>query len=157
MSLFQAMQASATGMNAERFRMDLISNNLANANTTRTAAGTPFQRQLAIFAPRAARGGAVEGMRIAASNGARFLQGRVDGERIGVRVIGTTSDTSPFPRRYDPGHPDADDDGYVTLSNVDPIREMVDMMAASRAYEANLSAMGTTRQMLQKTIDLGRY
>lgn len=120
MRIFNAMTISASGMAAERVRMDLIANNLANVNTTRTAAGGPYQRQVAVFAEvmQQARGGQAYGR--------------------GVRIVGIHNDNSPAPLVHNPGHPDADENGYVAMPNVNVVNEMVDMITATRAYEANL-------------------
>ncbi|MCR3920898.1 MAG: flagellar basal body rod protein FlgC [Firmicutes bacterium] len=138
MRLFDAMTVSASGMAAERVRMDLIANNLANINTTRTVEGGPYQRQVAVFAEvmNQARRGNAYGM--------------------GVRVVGISKDESPSPLIHDPGHPDADEDGYVAMPNVNVVNEMVDMITATRAYEANVTAMNAYKGMFLKALEIGR-
>ncbi|HEY8496796.1 MAG TPA: flagellar basal body rod protein FlgC [Limnochordales bacterium] len=131
---------SASGMTAERLRMDTIANNLANANTTRTAGGGPYRRQVPVFAARETR-----------------VPGRPGGfTGAGVRVIGIHHDSSPPRLVYDPNHPDADANGYVAMPNVDVVREMVDLITASRAYEANVTAFNTAKNMAMRALDIGR-
>lgn len=129
MSLTSAFKVSASGMIAERYRMDVISTNLANANTSRVNGQEPYRRKMVVLMPEA------------------------DGS---VRIQNTIADMSPFREVNDPGNPFADERGIVVYSNVDPIVEMVDMISASRAYEANLNAFQLTRQMIQSAIDIGR-
>ena len=136
MSLFVAMRISATGMAAERLRMDLVANNLANINTTRTAGGGPYQRQSAVFAEMLGR-----------------VQGKSGG---GVRVVEISRDNSPPQLIHDPGHPDANEDGYVAMPNVNVINEMVDMITATRAYEANVTAVNAFKGMFLKALEIGR-
>lgn len=138
MRLFDGMTISATGMTAERVRMDLIANNLANINTTRTAAGGPYQRQVAVFA---------EVM-------AQIRSGNAGGK--GVRVVEISTDQSPAPLVHNPGHPDADENGYVAMPNINVVNEMVDMITATRAYEANVTAMNAFKGMFLKALEIGR-
>ena len=135
MQMFSALDASASGLYAERVRMDVIANNLANANSTRTPEGGPFRRQLVILK----------------GTGADSFSGGP-----GVRVAGVVDDPSPFPLVYNPGHPDADAEGYVQMPNVNVVEEMVDMMTALRAYEANITAIDATKTMLGRTLDIIR-
>jgi len=145
MRLFSAMTASASGLTAERLRMDVIAGNLANANTTRSALGGAYRRRVPLFAERSSLG---------------VWSGRVPflprDQVMGVKVTGVVSDPSPLRREYQPGHPDAGPDGYVEFPNVDVVREMVDLMTASRAYEANATALEVAKQMAMRTLDLGR-
>lgn len=136
MRMFEAMRISATGLAAERLRMDLIANNLANINTTRTAEGGPYKRQSAVFAEIMSR-----------------TRGPGGG---GVRVVEVSRDTSPPQLVYDPGHPDADATGYVAMPNVNVINEMVDMITATRAYEANVTAVNSFKEMFLKALEIGR-
>jgi len=135
MGLFDALNVSASGMSAERLRMDVIAANLANANTTRGADGKPYQRQEVILQEKSPSFGEVLG---------------------GVMVAGIVNDPTPPRRVYDPGHPDADKDGYVTMPNVNPVTEMVDLITSSRGYEANVTAMNAAKQMFTKTFDVLR-
>lgn len=143
--MFSAINASASGMTAERLRLDVISNNIANANTTRTAEGGPYRRQMVVFSPRDEQGSF--GSILASSMAA-------PGE--GVRVVGIAKDNSPSRRVYDPNHPDANAEGYVELPNVNIVTEMVDMMTASRAYEANVTAVNAAKSMAMKALEIGK-
>lgn len=137
--VLSASQVAASGLSAERKRMEVVANNIANAHSTRTPDGTPFRRHNVIFAAAADASDpmAPEGMR-------------------GVEVVGVTEDPSELPQVYNPGHPDADADGMVTMPNVSIPTEMVDMMTASRAYEANLSVLSSFREMAEQTLALLR-
>jgi len=128
-SLFRSVSISSTGLSTQRTRMDVIADNIANAETTRTADGGPYRRL-------------------------RVLVSAADGPDGGVQLMGVAPDPSPFNRVYDPSHPDAGADGYLNLPNVDIATEMVDMMAASRAYEANAKALSMSRDMLRDAIDI---
>ncbi|MBE3590243.1 MAG: flagellar basal body rod protein FlgC [Firmicutes bacterium] len=148
MSLFGPLDISASGLTAERLRLDLVANNLANADTTRTPGGGPYRRQLPVFAP----GGVADGVLAAAAGAA--IPGA--GEAAGVTVVGIVSDPAPGPLRYDPTHPDAGPDGFVRLPNVDPTKEMVDLVAASRAYQANVTAFEAGKNMFRAGLDIAR-
>jgi flagellar basal-body rod protein FlgC len=145
--MFKSMNVSATGLTAERLRMDIISKNIANANTTRTLAGTPYRRQMVVFEEQGYEN-SFEAMLQKASGSA------VVGN--GVEVAEIVEDPSDFKRVYNPGHPDADDAGYVLMPNVDVVTEMVNMMTASRAYEANVTALNTAKSMAMKALEIGR-
>lgn len=146
MSLFSSFDISASALTAERLRMDIISNNLANANTTRTEDGGPFKRQMAIFAPRDAARSPIR----------RFSQYQSAAAGNGVRVLTIAQDDSPARMVYDPTHPDADENGMVAMPNVDTVREMVDLISASRAYEANVTSINTFKSMALKALEIGR-
>lgn len=151
MGLFSALDISASALTAERLRMDIIANNLANANTTRTADGGPFRRQLAVFAPRENAAGG--------SGTIRFRPGfgpRARGMGMGVRVVAIVEDDAPPRLVYDPHHPDADESGMVAMPNVDVVREMVDLITAARAYEANITSINTYKTMAMKALEIGR-
>jgi len=151
MGLFSSINTAATGMSADRVRMDVIADNMANVNTTRTTEGGPFRRSRVIMRPR------VEGPYWRSP----FLPKTMDnGIGRGVRVVEIQKDTSkPNPLRYDPTHPDAiksgDREGYVELSNVDIVTEMVDMISASRSYEANAAVIEGTKSMFQRALSIG--
>ncbi|MDD3157526.1 MAG: flagellar basal body rod protein FlgC [Anaeromusa sp.] len=145
MSLFSAIDAAGSGLTAERLRMDVISNNLANVNSTRTVAGGPYRRQVVVFAPR-------EGEQ----SFGRVLQKEMGSNAEGVRAVGITEDASPFRTVYEPQHPDADANGYVRLPNVNVVAEMVDMITASRAYEANVTSINTAKSMMAKALEIGK-
>lgn len=143
MSLFRALEASASALTAERVRMEVTASNLANANTTRTAEGGPYRRRVVFFAPLVDR-------LVASLGGGAPLDSR------GVVVAGVVEDPSPPRRVYDPGHPDADREGFVTLPNVNPVTEMADLMASARNYELNAVAFNTVKQVILKALELGR-
>jgi flagellar basal-body rod protein FlgC len=145
MSIFGALDIAASGLTAERLRMNVTAENLANAQTTRTADGGPYKRKLVVLEEQG------EGSSARPSFGAQ-LEGAV----AGVKVAQVTEDSAPDRMVYDPGHPDADERGYVHLPNVNPVTEMVDLISASRAYEANVTAMQTAKHMYTKTLDLLR-
>lgn len=141
MSFLPSLDISASGLTAERLRMDLIANNLANAYSTRSARGGPYRRQMPVFA-------ALEGT-------VPWAWGRgVPG--MGVQVAAIVEDPSPPRLVYDPGHPDARPDGYVEYPNVDVVTEMVDMLAAERSYQANLAAFGAAVDMARSALSLIR-
>jgi flagellar basal-body rod protein FlgC len=139
MGLFDGLEISASGLTAERMRMDVTAENLANAQTTRGADGQPYRRKEVILQERGGGFG-----------------GRLEAAMGGVEVAGVAQDQTPLKRVYDPGHPDADADGYVSMPNVDTVSEMVDLITAQRAYEANVTAMQAAKQMFSKTLELLR-
>jgi flagellar basal-body rod protein FlgC len=142
MSLFDAIDISASGLTANRTRMDVTAENLANAETTRGANGQPYQRQEVVLQQIGGFGAALAGA---------MNQTPAAG---GVQVGGIVSDPTPDQLVYDPGNPDADSKGYVKMPNVNSVTEMVDMIDESRSYEANVTAMNTSKAMYQKTLDL---
>ena len=148
--MFDALNVSATGLTAERLRMDVTAENLANAQTTRGADGQPYRRKEVVLS-EVQQGGF--GAQLAKAVGAGSASGSQPG---GVEVAGITQDQTPGKLVYDPGHPDADAKGYVRMPNVDTVAEMVDLISASRAYEANVTAMNAAKQMFSKTLDLLR-
>jgi len=150
MTFLSSMKISASALTAERFRMDVIAQNIANIQTTRTADGGPYRRRYVIFQEREST---QDFSRI--FSGAYLRQmSRLPGG--GVRVLGVGEDASPFKLEHNPTHPDADEDGYVRLPNVEVVQEMTDMMAAYRAYEANITALNTFKDMAMKTLEIGR-
>ena len=148
--MFDALNVSATGLTAERLRMDVTAENLANAQTTRGADGQPYRRKEVVLSEVQSGG---FGSQLAKAIGAGSASGSQPG---GVEVAGITQDQTPGKLVYDPGHPDADAKGYVRMPNVDTVAEMVDLISASRAYEANVTAMNAAKQMFSKTLDLLR-
>lgn len=148
MNIFGALKISASGLSAERLRLDTISANIANANTTRTENGGPYRRQVALLAP-------MQNEEKSFKNVLRRAQGEMS-SAAGVRVVGISEDPTPNKRVYDPKHPDADSDGYVEYPNVDIMKEMVEAITASRAYEANVTAMNSTKSMFLKALEIGR-
>lgn len=145
MSLFGAMSVSASGMAAQRARVEMLVENLANAETTRTEEGGPYRRKDVVFS--------------STEVGPSFASvlSTVSGHASnGVEVSEIRIDTRDPERRYLPGHPDADADGYVAFPRINTAEEMVDMMGASRSYQANIAAMSAVKDMIQKSIDLLR-
>jgi flagellar basal-body rod protein FlgC len=145
MSLFSALSVSASGMAAQRTRAELLVQNIANSETTRTAEGGPYRRKDAIFSSDSV-----------ASAFSSELDAQINGSSTGVKVVGISVDKSEPERRYMPGHPDADADGYVAMPRVNPAEDMVDLMGASRSYQANVSAISAVKDMIQHSIDLLR-
>ncbi len=143
-NVFTSADISATGLKAERMRMEVAAGNIANANATRSPDGGPYRRQQVVFETQmqSALGGMV-------SQGGQNQLG-------GVGVVGIESDRSPFPKVYNPGHPDADPDGFLQMPNVALPMEMVDLMTASRSYEANLKSLEVFRRMAEQTLELMR-
>ena len=151
MSLFGSLDISASALSAERLRMDVTAENLANAQSTRTANGGPYRPKEVVL--ESTGGGASFASALAAARGDAASGG---GPAGGVRVATIAEDQSPNRLVYDPGHPDANAQGYVSMPNVNPVTEMVDLISASRSYEANVTAMQTAKQMFTKTLDLLR-
>lgn len=151
MSMFGGIDAAASGLTAERLRMDVISNNIANVNSTRTVDGGPFKRKYVIFQPREAEKNSFSAMLEGAMN-----KGGKNRASDGVRAIGIGTDDSMGKLVYDPGHPDANADGYVELPNVDIVTEMVDMITASRAYEANVTTINAAKSMAQQALNISK-
>lgn len=152
MSMFGGIDASASGLTAERLRMDVISNNIANANTTRTEKGGAYRRRYVVFEPRDNDTTTFAGLLSAIHNAKKKNRWAGDG----VRAVKIEEDDRPGPLVYDPGHPDANADGYVARPNVNIVTEMVDMITASRAYEANTTAISSAKSMALKALDIGK-
>lgn len=149
-SMFSGLDASASGLTAQRLRLDVIAGNIANVDTTRTPEGGPFKRQLLVFASRSefdARKFPFLPMKIK-------TEMRNPGQ--GVRVTEIMKDPSAPRLKFDPGHPDANSEGYVAYPNIDVIKEMVDMISASRAYEANIMSMNSAKNIAMKALSIGR-
>lgn len=140
MSLLTAIDVNASGLKAQRQRVEVSSANLANSQTTRTEEGGPYRRKDVIF-QAVSFGNAFD----AAARGLN-----------GVEVIGVADDPAEFDRRYEPGHPDADAEGYVAYPNVSAIEEMANLVEASRSYEANISAVNIIKTMITRTLEIGR-
>lgn len=144
MNLFGVLTISGTALLAERERAEVVASNLANAETTRTPEGGPYQREHVVFAARRPRN-VPFGQQLATM---------VDFSARGVQVAGVIPDTAPPIRRYEPGHPDADADGYVSSPAINPIEESVNLMGAARAYQANISAVLATKNMISSAMDI---
>ena len=157
MSMFTAFNVSASGMTAQQLRTDVISENIANADTTRTSDGTPYVRKAVVFTEKTMTGTALgksaygsygTGAYSTFSDALRLANGGVVGN--GVKVTSTDMEMV-----YDPSHPDADENGYVTYPNVNTVQEMTDLIDASRSYEANISAFNASKSMATKGLSIG--
>jgi flagellar basal-body rod protein FlgC len=147
-SIFQSLRIAASGMSAERLRMDVTSANLANANSTRGANGQPYRRQEVVLQ---AAGGANSFSNVLQAAGAGSNSSPV---RNGVQVAGIVDDPTPGRRVYDPGHPDADAQGYVTMPNVNTVTEMTDLITETRSYQANTQALQIAKSLYTKTLEV---
>lgn len=145
MSLFNVLSVSASGMAAQRTRAELLAENLANAETTRTPEGGPYRRKDAVFATESQ-----------VSPFSSVLQTELTGAVTGVGVAEIVQDSREPEKRYMPGHPDADAKGYVAFPRINPAEDMVDLMSASRGYQANISAITAVKDMINRSIDLLR-
>ncbi|MGJ8455687.1 flagellar basal body rod protein FlgC [Pseudothermotoga sp. U03pept] len=136
MNEFLTLNVSASGMTAQRLRIDVISSNIANSESTRTEQGTPYRRRVPIFS--------------------EYLMGVGKIKSSGVKVTRIEEDPSPFRLVYDPTHPDANENGYVSMPNVNVLREMVDLISAQRSYDANVAAFNVTKAMISSALQIGR-
>jgi flagellar basal-body rod protein FlgC len=147
MAFLSAMNISASALTAQRMRLDIASENIANVNTTRTESGEPYKRKMVVFEP-------IEQSNFqAVFNRTKRLRTT---EQKGVKVTEIVEDTSDFKMVYNPSHPDADENGYVRMPNVDLLKETVDSMEASRAYDANVTAFNAIKNMATKGLDVGK-
>ncbi|QGH34531.1 flagellar basal body rod protein FlgC [Gracilibacillus salitolerans] len=151
MSIFNAINTSGSGLTAQRLRMDTISSNIANADTTRATVNAegeyePYRRKMTVFSPKDQSFSSIL---------SRTTQ-REESTGNGVKVSQISEDEEPFKLVYNPNHPDANEDGYVEMPNVDPLKEMVDMMSATRSYEANVTSLNASKTMLMKALEIGK-
>jgi flagellar basal-body rod protein FlgC len=146
MGFLDALRASASGLSAQRIRMKLIAGNLANVNTTRTAEGGPYQRREPVFAAEAPSAGAFNDM----------LRLQQEGDAVAVRTVQVVKDGREPIMKYAPDHPDANENGYLALPNISVTEEMVNLVSASRSYEANIAAIKATKNMVAKALEIGR-
>ena len=137
---------SASALTAQRLRMDVISENIANVNTTRTENGEPYRRKMPVFQEKAGSFNDILVSKMKNNNSSLN----------GVEVSEIAEDDSPFKMKYEPEHPDANEEGYVAMPNVNVTTEMVDMISASRAYEANVTALNTAKDMAQQALQIGQ-
>ena len=142
MNLFAMLDLSGSALTAERERAEVVASNMANAETTRTPQGGPYKRQEVVFSSAPVGG----------ENFADQLSAAWDANVQGVKITQVVSDPTPAVRRYDPSHPDADSQGYVAFPAINPIEEMVDLMGAARAYQLNVSAIQSTKQMIKESL-----
>ncbi len=145
MSLFSALSVSSSGMSAQRVRAEILVENLANAETTRTPEGGPYRRKDAVFTTQQV-----------SSPFSSALQSALDSGPTGVAVSEIVVDQREPEKRYLPGHPDADSSGYVAMPRMNPAEDMVDLLGASRSYDANVAAISAVKDMIQRSIDLFR-
>lgn len=146
MSFFNSINVSASALTAERLRTDLIAENIANANVTRTPDGTPYRRKIPVF--RTQNMGAFDSVLRRSMDDLQTMRG--------VEVAAVVEDKSPFTVIYNPNHPDADENGRVRMPNVNVVNEMINLISASRAYDSNITALNTTKQMAMKAIEIGK-
>ncbi len=145
MDFLTALDIAASGLSAERTHLNVISMNMANVNTTRTPEGGAYRRKSCVF-----RSSPVE------SPFSRAMQSALDREAQGVKVAGVVTDTRPFKQVYDPGHPDANAEGYVSYPDINAMEEMANMITAIRSYEANVASITSIKSMFNKALELGR-
>ncbi len=149
MSIFHSLNTSASALTAGRLRMDVISSNMANVDTTRgklvDGQWQPYQRKMVVQQPQG-------------NSFSSHLSNAMNHSKAGngVKVTGIIEDNTPFQLVYNPDHPDANEDGYVALPNVDPIKEMVDLISATRSYEANVTVLNASKGMLMKALEIGK-
>ncbi len=141
MSLMNAIEVGASGLTAQRRRLEVLVGNLVNANTTQPAGTEPFKRKDVIFSPASTQ---------------ESFGSTLDDAVQGVEVSRIVTDQSPPIKRYEPGHPHADKDGYVSYPNINAMEEMVNLLSATRSYEANLQAVNSAKEMQQKTLEMFR-
>lgn len=156
MNLFGLMQVSGSALQAERLRAEVVTSNMANAETTRTPEGGPYHRQHVVFeseAPDQETFGSTFGGTFQGAFRNQLLS-ESNGDVGGVKIAAVVSDKTPGLRRYDPKHPDADKDGYVEYPDINPLTEMVDLMSATRAYDMNSSAVQATKGMIDASLDI---
>lgn len=145
MDFFTSMRVSASGLEAQTKRMNTISSNIANAETTRTEEGGPYKRKDPLFAATTER-----------ESFGEILENKMDEHVQGVQVQEVVEDQRPPRMVYNPGHPDADENGYVAMPNVNTVEEMANMISAQRSYEANVTAMNAAKSMAAKALEIGR-
>lgn len=145
MNFFDSLRTSASGLTAQRLRMNLLSSNLANTETTRTEQGGPYQRKEPVFAATSVQSAFGE-----------VLNSELSNKPSEVNVVEIINDPRNPLLKYDPLHPDANPQGYVSMPNINVMEEMVNMMTASRSYEANVTAISTSKNMVQKALEIGR-
>ena len=145
MNFLDALNTSASGLSAQRLRMNLISSNLANVNTPQAKEGTAYQRKDAVFAAQTTQ-----------SDFGETLAQHLHPGLAGVQVVAIRDDNREPILKYDPSHPDANKDGYISLPNINVVEEMVNMISASRSYEANVTAVKATKEMAASALDIGK-
>ncbi len=145
MDFLSSLNISGSGLTAQKLRMDVISQNIANAEVTRTEDGTPYRRKMVVLS--------------SINGGSSFRDALNKATKVktsGVQVQSVVEDQAPLVPVYNPSHPDANEEGYIMLPNVNTAQEMIDMLSASRAYEANVTAFNATKSMVMKALEIGR-
>ncbi len=145
MNFIDALHISASGLTSQRLRMNVISSNIANSHTTRTPEGGPYKRKDVVFSSHPVRNSFQD-----------MMNSQTSDKLSEVRVVDIIDDPGPPVLKYDPQHPDADAKGFVRLPNINMIKEMVNMMSATRSYEANVTAVKATKNMAQKALEIGK-
>lgn len=143
MAFLDSLNISGSALTAARLRMDIISQNIANQNTTRTEAGGPYRRKMVVY-------------QAAEADFESMLQDKIDKKVGGVKVAQIVEDPTPFTPVYNPSHPDADENGYVYMPNVDPVQEVLDFMETTAMYNANLTALEAIKHMALKALEIGK-
>lgn len=150
MSMFHGFNTTASALSAQRLRMDVVSSNMANVDTTRgrfiNGEWEPYRRKMVEMRPNQNQ----------FSSYLSKAMGRSDQPGNGVKITRIVEDQTPFKLAYQPDHPDANEEGYISLPNIDPLKEMVDMMSATRSYEANVTTLNATKNMLMKALEIGK-
>ena len=160
MGFLSALRIAGSALTANRLRTDVVANNVANMNTTRTAEGGPYKREQVVFAARQEQSSTFRA--ILANHGignlpvAMARQAQLDGPGLGVQVTSVAPDGRPAKQVFEPDNPDADADGFVAYPDIDPVTEMADMLSASRAYEANVTTLNAAKSMALKALEIGR-
>lgn len=153
MAFLSSMSIAGSGLTAQQLRLDVISENVTNSQTTRTEAGGPYRRKMVVFRSQAGR----ESFQMAMARAQEGIAPNHGFATIGgVRVTQIAEDPSPLKLVYDPTHPDANEDGYLEMPNVDMVKEITDAMAASQAYAANVTALNVLKNVAQKAMEIGR-
>ena len=145
MNFIDALQISASGLTSQRLRMNVVSSNLANSHTTRTPEGGPYRRKDVVFSTKPLE-----------TSFQKMMKSQINDKLSEVKVVGVIEDPRPPVIKYDPQHPDADVKGYVALPNINVVEEMVNMMSATRSYEANVTAVNATKKMALKALEIGK-
>lgn len=162
-SVFSSLNISASGLSVQRQRLDTIARNLANVDTTRTDAGGPYEREIVIISekqPTTKFQSILDDLKSQVVMTHRehmsssYYQRKMEGQRGGVEVQAVENDNSPPRLKYDPGHPDANENGYVRMPNINVVTELVDIMGASRAYEANLTVIDAAKKIVKKSLEI---
>ena len=154
MAFFSSMNIVGSGMTAQQARLDVISENITNMNTTRTESGGAYRRKITIMQSESGKNGFREAMSRAARKG-HAISNRGFEQAGGVKIVEIAEDQSELPFVYDPTHPDANEEGYVEMPNITLVKEVTDAMAASQAFNANVTAFNALKQVVQRGLDIG--